>query len=66
VIEPNIKKLPNSLKESDLIKSVEVASKKCDVALLLVNHKEFKSSLKSLLVKHIIIDACGLLDYNQT
>lgn len=65
VIEPNIKKLPNSLKESGLIKSVEVASKKCDIALLLVNHKEFKSSLKSLLVKRIIVDACGLLDYNQ-
>ena len=61
VVEPNIKSLPEGLQGAALIPSIEDASQRCDIALLLVGHREFKSALKPLLDGKHIIDAGGFL-----
>lgn len=62
VVEPNIQHLPDSLQKSTLIDHNDIALQSCDIALLLVNHKEFNSFFKSSSLECIIIDACGILD----
>lgn len=64
VVEPNIKYLPKSLEKCDLIEPKDVPSNCFDIALLLVNHKEFNTSLNIPTWECFTIDACGLLDYN--
>jgi UDP-N-acetyl-D-mannosaminuronic acid dehydrogenase len=62
VVEPNVKNLPDSLQGAELATSSEAASKECDIALLLVDHKEFKSDLRLLLSDCSVIDTRGILN----
>ena len=62
VVEPNIESLPEVLRGAELVHSPRDASQRCDIALLLVGHREFKSTfLKPLLDGKHVIDAGGLL-----
>jgi UDP-N-acetyl-D-mannosaminuronate dehydrogenase len=57
VVEPNIESLPESLQGAELVPSIEDASQRYDIALLLVGHREFKFALKLLLDGKHVIDA---------
>lgn len=62
VVEPNIESLPEVLQGAEFIHSIRDASQRCDIALLLVGHREFKSTfLKPLLDGKHVIDVGGLL-----
>lgn len=63
VVEPNIKDLPESLKGSDLLTINEMVKDTCDIALLLVDHKEF-NLLGSQVEHSIVIDTRGILNYS--
>jgi UDP-N-acetyl-D-mannosaminuronic acid dehydrogenase len=59
VIEPNIEELPNDLTDSCVLKEYEDMVENIDIALLLVDHKEFYEK-KSFSENTIVIDTKGL------
>lgn len=61
VVEPNVESLPHSLQRAELVQSLEDASRRCDIALLLVGHTDFKSALQSVLGDKRVVDVVGLL-----
>ena len=66
VVEPNINNLPDSLRGAELASSIEAASQQCDIALLLVDHQEFKSDLRLLLSNCSVVDTCGILNCTRS
>lgn len=59
-VEPNINKLPDSLKDNIHLTTQEQAVREADIAVLLVDHKEFKTLNKSKLERAVVIDTKGI------
>jgi UDP-N-acetyl-D-mannosaminuronic acid dehydrogenase len=59
-VEPNIKQLPDNLKNNLLLKSCNDAATEADILVMLVDHKEFKQLSNHLLNKKIIVDTKGI------
>lgn len=62
-VEPNITSLPRSLEDKVKLCDIHTALKEADIALLLVDHKEFKSIDESDILEIIIIDTRGAWNY---
>lgn len=61
VVEPNITRLPEALVDDDLVLSdMDAAIDQADVIVLLVDHKEFVSVEKEILVGKSLVDTRGL------
>ncbi|WP_248744730.1 UDP-N-acetyl-D-mannosamine dehydrogenase [Pseudomonas sp. MWU12-2037] len=60
VVEPNIEGLPEALKATTEITSIEEAIARADVLLLLVDHKEFKAVPAATLQGRKIVDTRGI------
>ena len=60
VVEPNITELPVSLPSTAILTDINVALKDADIILLLVDHKEFKSTTYTLTDKQALIDTKGI------
>ncbi|MDH4610269.1 UDP-N-acetyl-D-mannosamine dehydrogenase [Pseudomonas sp. BN102] len=59
-VEPNIEKLPRNLEKQISLVDVNNALEKADLAVLLVDHKEFKTINKEKLSRLIAIDTKGI------
>jgi UDP-N-acetyl-D-mannosaminuronic acid dehydrogenase len=59
-VEPNIKQLPENLKNSLALKCSSDAAIEADILVMLVDHKEFKELGDDLLKNKIIIDTKGI------
>ncbi|MFC0445710.1 UDP-N-acetyl-D-mannosamine dehydrogenase [Pseudidiomarina halophila] len=62
VVEPHIKAEQNPIKDSDLVE-IDVGLKNGDVAVLLVDHDEFKAISRGEIDHLAWIDTRGLMDY---
>jgi len=60
IVEPNIQELPNDIKNSSNLVSVSDAIDNCDIAISLVDHKEFTSINKLDFNEKILIDSKGI------
>lgn len=61
IVEPNIKKLPDSLNGAELVNFPESAINRYDIALLLVDHREFKSNFPLQIGNMLVVDTRGIL-----
>ncbi|MDT4833976.1 UDP-N-acetyl-D-mannosamine dehydrogenase [compost metagenome] len=59
-VEPNIEQLPSKLEAHINLVDVSTALDKADIAVLLVDHKEFKSVSRDKLGRLIVIDTKGI------
>jgi UDP-N-acetyl-D-mannosaminuronic acid dehydrogenase len=59
-VEPNIKQLPDNLKNNLLLKSCNDAATEADILVMLVDHKDFKKLSNQLLNNNIIVDTKGI------
>ncbi|MCD1648037.1 UDP-N-acetyl-D-mannosamine dehydrogenase [Marinobacter adhaerens] len=64
MVEPNIKVLPRSLANAELV-SLEMAWESADIHVLLVDHKQFKAVSPELLEGKLIIDSRGCWPENH-
>jgi len=61
-VEPNIKKLPDSLAESGItFSSLENALDKANIVVVLVDHKQFKATDRSQFATKVVIDTRGII-----
>ncbi|MDN2663110.1 UDP-N-acetyl-D-mannosamine dehydrogenase [Psychromonas sp. 14N.309.X.WAT.B.A12] len=61
-VEPNIKKLPESLSKSGLqLTSLEEALDKANVIVVLVDHKQFKATDRTKFATKVVIDTRGII-----
>ena len=60
VVEPNIQELPNDIKKNSNLVSVSDAIKNCDIAISLVDHKEFTDIKKIDFNGKTLIDSKGI------
>jgi len=60
-VEPNIEFLPNILKDSLHLTTIDQALKESDIVLILVDHKEFKEARSKLSSHNNLIDTRGLV-----
>lgn len=62
VVEPNVLELPTGLVERDNVElsGVEEAIERADIVLVLVDHHQFKTLDRDLLVQKIVVDTKGL------
>ena len=61
-VEPNIKELPESLSESGItLASLENALDKANVVVVLVDHKQFKATDRTLFATKVVIDTRGII-----
>ena len=60
VVEPNIQELPNDIKNNSNLVSVSYAIKNCDIAISLVDHKEFNDIKKLDFNGRTLIDSKGI------
>lgn len=60
-VEPNIETLPESLNGKVELVSLEKALSQANVVVVLVDHKEFKSTDKSAFAKKVVIDTRGII-----
>lgn len=71
VVEPNLRTIPESLKNHDNLSVLDLdnALSKCDIILLLVNHREFSQINVNLMPEKILLDIVGtfnpFLGYNS-
>jgi UDP-N-acetyl-D-mannosaminuronic acid dehydrogenase len=59
-VEPNIDKLPSALGVGQLV-DLQTALQRCDIAVVLVAHREFADLRAQLSSGHVVIDAVGVL-----
>ena len=60
-VEPNIKSVPKHLEGKIELVSLQEAVKKANVIVVLVDHKEFKTTDKTVFAKKVVIDTRGIL-----
>ena len=60
VVEPNVQELPNDIKKNSNLVSVSDAIKNCDIAISLVDHKEFTDIKKIDFNGKTLIDSKGI------
>lgn len=62
VVEPHVKELPASLQgmEGVTLAALETALQQADLIVLLVNHRQFKSVDRRILMEKVVIDTRGL------
>ena len=60
IVEPNIQELPNDIKNNSNLVSVSYAIKNCDIAISLVDHKEFNDIKKLDFNGKTLIDSKGI------
>ena len=62
VVEPNITELPKSLAETNnvILCGIDEALEEVDIVLGLVDHKEFRSLSREMLVEKVVIDTRGM------
>jgi UDP-N-acetyl-D-mannosaminuronic acid dehydrogenase len=62
VVEPNIKNLPDELKELGKVDLIDLAGalQQSDIVVLLVDHKPFKNFDRELLKEKVVIDSRGI------
>lgn len=64
MVEPNVKALPKSLANAELV-SLEKALESADIHVLLVDHKQFKAVKPELLGGKVVIDSRGCWPENH-
>ena len=60
IVEPNIQELPNDIKNNSNLVSLSDGIKNCDIAISLVDHKEFTEIKRLDFNGKILIDSKGI------
>ena len=63
-VEPNIAKLPDSLKDVVSLVPLAEALERCNVILMLVDHDQFKSIPIDVIKNKVVIDTRGIIHKN--